>query len=193
MSTWQSPDHLIWIDLEMNGLEPERHTILEIATIVTDSNLVVLEEGPVFAVQHPDSIVDAMDDWNITHHTDSGLIKRVLASEVTMGEAEQRTLDFVAKYTVPGKSPLCGNSIGQDRRFLRKYMPTLHAHFHYRSIDVSSFKEMIRRWYPSMSPFYKNNAHLALDDIRESIAELRYYRRNAFIPPAADDADTKTA
>lgn len=175
---------LIWIDLEMTGLDPATDTIIEIATIVTDGDLNTIAEGPVFAIHHPASVLEAMDAWNTTHHTASGLVKRIQESSVDMQRAEQETLAFLQQHTEHRGSPLCGNSIGQDRRFLRKYMPTLHKHFHYRSVDVSSIKELVKRWYPPrfQAPA-KKEAHLALDDIRESIEELRHYRSAVFIDP----------
>jgi oligoribonuclease len=178
-----SPDesHLVWMDLEMTGLYPDRDTILEIATIVTTRELEVIAEGPVIAVHQPASTLEAMDDWNRQHHGDSGLTARVLASQVSMTEAEQRTLAFVRNHSPPAASPLCGNSIYQDRRFLARYMPKLEGHLHYRNVDVSTVKELVRCWYPDgpEAP-EKKHAHLALDDIRESIEELRFYRRQFF-------------
>lgn len=169
------------MDLEMTGLYPDRDTILEIATIVTTRELEIIAEGPVIAVHQPASTLDAMDDWNRQHHGDSGLTARVLASQVSMTEAEQRTLTFVRDHSPPSASPLCGNSIYQDRRFLARYMPELEGHLHYRNVDVSTVKELVRCWYPDgpEAP-EKKHAHLALDDIRESVEELRFYRRQFF-------------
>lgn len=175
--------NLIWIDLEMTGLIPERHRIIEIATLVTDSNLKVLAEGPVFAVKQSDEELAAMDEWNTTQHGKSGLTRRVRESVVSEAEAEQRTLEFLAQWVPAGKSPICGNSICQDRRFLARWMPKLERHFHYRNLDVSTLKELCARWAPQvMGGFTKESTHLALDDIRDSVAELRYYREH-FIRP----------
>ena len=174
-------DNLVWVDLEMTGLNPETEQIIEIATIVTDSELNVLAEGPVLAINQPEALLSAMDEWNTTHHTQSGLVKRVRESEYDLSRAEQETLEFLADYVDPGHSPMCGNSIGQDRRFMVKGMPTLEAWFHYRNIDVSTIKELVRRWKPDvMDGFSKKSTHLALDDIRESIQELSYYRKTVF-------------
>lgn len=175
--------NLVWIDLEMTGLDPRHCTILEIATIVTDSNLNILDIGPNLAIHQPDPILEGMDAWNTTHHTASGLYTRVQESQVTMEEAERQTLDFIKRFSRHREAPLCGNTIGQDRRFLDAYMPSLEAHLHYRNIDVSSIKELVTRWYPeSYLPPRKKTAHLALEDIKESIEELRYYQRAIFIP-----------
>jgi oligoribonuclease len=174
-------EHLVWVDLEMSGLDPERHTILEIATIVTDNDLRVVAEGPVRAIHQPEPVLSAMDDWNREHHAASGLTERVRASTHSMAEAERETLAFVQRYCSARSSPLCGNSVHQDRRFLVRYMPTLDAYLHYRNIDVSTVKELVRRWYPSgVQAPEKRHAHLALDDIRESIDELRFYRQHVF-------------
>jgi oligoribonuclease len=177
----QSDHHLVWMDLEMTGLDPEHDTILEIATLITSADLDVVAEGPVLAVHQSPEVLAAMDEWNREHHTASGLTARVLASTVRTDEAEARTLEFVRRYCPQRVSPLCGNSIYQDRRFLARYMPALESYLHYRNIDVSTVKELVRRWYPNgAQPPEKKHAHLALDDIRESIAELRFYRDNFF-------------
>ena len=174
-------DNLIWVDLEMTGLDPDSDTVIEIATIVTDANLNILAEGPVRAIQCEQSLLDGMDEWNQTHHGASGLLKRVQASEHSMRDAEVDTIDFLQQWITAGKSPMCGNSICQDRRFMVRTMPELEAFFHYRNIDVSTIKELVRRWQPDIaSSFRKKNTHLALDDIRESIVELRVYREKVF-------------
>lgn len=177
----RSDKHLVWMDMEMSGLDPEREGILEIATLITTDELELVAEGPSLAIRQPRELIEAMDAWNTQHHGASGLTQRVLTSEVTLEAAESATLDFVRQYCVARMSPLCGNSIYQDRRFLARYMPTLEAYLHYRNIDVSTVKELVRRWYPGgVAPPEKKHAHLALDDIRESIAELRFYRRHYF-------------
>lgn len=175
----QDPSHLIWIDLEMTGLDPDNDLIIEIATIVTDKNLNILAQGPVLAVHQSDTALAAMDDWNQHHHGQSGLIKRVKASTIDDAEAEQQTLEFIKQWVPERVSPICGNSIGQDRRFLYRYMPTLEAYFHYRNIDVSTLKELAARWAPHVRDgFKKQSSHQALNDIIESIEELRYYREH---------------
>jgi oligoribonuclease len=174
--------HLVWIDLEMTGVDPENDVILEIATIVTDDNLEVLAEGPTIAICYPESVLSSMDDWSRRHHQASGLIDRVKASSYDCQRAEQKTLEFLGIHCQERQSPLCGNSIWQDRRFLVKYMPELHEFLHYRNIDVSTIKELVKRWFPSLPPFQKQKAHLALMDIKESINELKYYRQTVFLP-----------
>ncbi|MBX9445389.1 oligoribonuclease [Dickeya chrysanthemi] len=172
-------NNLIWIDLEMTGLDPERDRIIEIATLVTDANLNILAEGPTLAVHQSDSQLALMDEWNVRTHTASGLVERVKASAYDDRAAELETLRFLQQWVPAGKSPICGNSIGQDRRFLFRYMPELEAYFHYRYLDVSTLKELARRWKPEMlTGFKKRNTHQALDDIRESVAELAYYREH---------------
>jgi len=171
-------NRLIWLDLEMTGLDTDTDSIIEIATIITDSDLNELAEGPVFAIVHPRSVLEGMDGWNTEHHQASGLWNRVLESQASMNQAEQGTLDFLAQWTEQGSSPLCGNSICQDRRFLHRLMPGLERWFHYRNLDVSSLKELAGRWSPGiLEGLVKQNRHEALSDIRESIEELRYYRR----------------
>ncbi|MBL1272537.1 MAG: oligoribonuclease [Oceanospirillales bacterium] len=173
--------HLVWIDLEMTGLDPEKERIIEMATIITDSELNLVAEGPVVAINQPDSLLDAMDEWCTRTHGESGLTKRVRESKVSEAEAEQQTLAFLKEYMEKGESPLCGNSIGQDRRFLVKYMPELEHFFHYRNLDVSTVKELARRWRPDvLEGVKKQGSHLALDDIRDSINELRHYREHFF-------------
>ena len=174
-------ENLVWIDLEMTGLDPQSCVILEIATIVTDKELNVLAEGPVIAVHQSDELLNGMDEWCTKTHGESGLTQRCKESKYSVLDAERATLAFLREYVGPGQSPLCGNSIGQDRRFLVKYMPELEAYFHYRNIDVSTIKELVRRWQPKlMDGFSKKGVHLALDDIRESIQELKYYRETVF-------------
>jgi oligoribonuclease len=173
----QSPDNLIWIDLEMTGLKPETDLILEIATIVTDKHLQVLAEGPVFAIHQSDETLAAMDDWNLKQHGSSGLMSRVRVSRTDAAKAERETLQFLEAWVEPGRSPMCGNSICQDRRFLARHMPALERYFHYRNLDVSTLKELAQRWAPHIAQgLQKASSHLALDDVRESIRELEYYR-----------------
>lgn len=174
-------ENLVWMDLEMTGLDPEVERILEVATIITDSTLNVIAEGPVFYVSQPQSLLDAMDEWNTSHHTASGLVDRVKQEGVSEAEAEAQTLAFIQQYAGPGQAPLCGNSISQDRRFLVKYMPALEGYLHYRNIDVSTIKELAERWRPDVhAGVVKQGSHRALDDIRESISELQHYRAHFF-------------
>lgn len=169
--------NLIWIDLEMTGLDTNTDHIIEIATIVTDASLNTVAEGPVFAIHQPAEVMAAMDEWNTRQHGQSGLTERVLNSTVTLAEAERATIEFLQQHVDPGTSPMCGNSICQDRRFLAREMPELERFFHYRNLDVSTLKELMKRWRPDLADgIKKSGTHLALDDIRESIAELRYYR-----------------
>lgn len=170
---------LIWIDLEMTGLDTARDSILEIATVVTEADLNPIAEGPVLAIHHPDAVLEAMDDWNRRQHKRSGLIERVRASNITLAEAEKRTLAFLGQHLGPAQSPMCGSSICQDRRFLARLMPRLETFFHYRNLDVSTLKELAVRWAPEVaSAFRKRSAHLAMEDIHDSIRELRYYREH---------------
>jgi oligoribonuclease len=175
--------NLVWIDMEMTGLDPQTDQILEIASLVTDGELNILAEGPNLAIHQPEEALAAMDDWNKTHHGQSGLLDRVRASQETVATAERRTLDFLAPWCPPRSSPLCGNSVCQDRRFISRLMPELDRFLHYRLIDVSTVKELTLRWYPSLPPIKKKETHLALADIRESVEELRYYRSQVFLPP----------
>ncbi|WP_448553894.1 oligoribonuclease [Thalassotalea montiporae] len=173
--------NLVWLDLEMTGLEPEHDVILEIATIVTDSQLNVLAEGPVFAIHQSDDVLDNMSEWCIEHHGKSGLTERCRQSTTDLATASAATIEFISQYVPKGKSPMCGNSIGQDRRFINKYMPEFEDYFHYRNLDVSTVKELARRWKPEvLDKVEKTGAHLALDDIRESIEELKVYKANFF-------------
>lgn len=171
--------NLVWLDLEMTGLNPETEVIIEIATIVTDAHLNVLAEGPVFAIHQSESRISQMDAWNTKQHNQSGLVERVRKSSVCEAEAEHATVDFISQWVSKGKSPLCGNSICLDRRFLVRYMPKLADFFHYRNLDVSTLKELVMRWEPKLlKGREKESKHLALDDIKESIAELMYYREH---------------
>jgi len=172
----QSADNLIWVDLEMTGLDPQKDYIIEIATIVTDSELQVVAEGPVMAVHVEETALAAMDDWNKRQHGKSGLIERVRNSRTGIAEVERATLEFVTQHVPPKSSPMCGNSICQDRRFMARLMPGLEAYFHYRNLDVSVLKILVNRWARDKEQFTKESSHLALDDIRDSISELRFYR-----------------
>lgn len=176
-----SAQNLVWIDMEMTGLDPEQNVVLEIATIVTDKDLNVLAEGPVIAIHQSEAELAKMDEWNVNTHTNSGLVTRVKASEHDEARAVAETLDFIRQWVPERTSPLCGNSIGQDRRFMVKHMGELEAFFHYRNVDVSTIKELVRRWQPELlDQFTKRGTHMALDDIRESIAELQFYRGHVF-------------
>ncbi len=173
--------HLAWIDLEMTGLLPDQDHVIEIASIVTTADLEIIEEGPVIAIHHPDSVLDAMNDWCKVQHGKSGLTGRVRQSSISLAEAERQTIDFLSRHIPSGKSPICGNSICQDRRFLAVHMKELEGFFHYRNLDVSTLKELARRWAPAvLESVKKRESHLALDDIRESIAELKVYREKLF-------------
>lgn len=179
-------NNLIWIDLEMTGLDPKKERIIEIATIVTDSQLQIVEEGPVFAIHQSNDLLDAMDSWNTKQHHGSGLVTRIQASSITEADAELATIAFLKQYVPAGVSPMCGNTVYQDRRFLHAYMPELEKYFHYRLIDVSTLKELALRWAPHVyGGIKKESKHLAMDDIRESIEELKYYRAQFLIPEAS--------
>lgn len=176
--------NLVWIDLEMTGLNPDTDRIIEIATVVTDAHLNILAEGPVLAIHQKDIVLNAMDEWNTRQHGQSGLTERVRRSKISEAEAEAQTIEFLSRFVDPKKSPICGNSICQDRRFLYRTMPKLEAFFHYRNLDVSTVKELARRWYPDLlQRFTKKSTHLALDDVKDSIEELRYYRQYFFKLP----------
>ncbi len=177
----QNPNNLVWIDLEMTGLDPDTDVIIEMATIVTDANLNTIAEGPVFAIHQSDTILATMDEWNTRQHGGSGLTARVKASAIDTREAERQTIEFLSQYLPAKTSPICGNSICQDRRFLYRHMPELEQFFHYRNLDVSTVKELVKRWAPELvDGFAKKGSHLALDDIRDSIRELQYYREHFF-------------
>ena len=179
----QDATNLVWIDLEMTGLDTQTDRIIEIATIVTDASLNILAEGPMIAIHQPDAVLAAMDEWNTTQHAGSGLTRRVRESRVDEVQAERLTLEFLSNYVPANASPMCGNSICQDRRFLARCMPELERFFHYRNLDVSTLKELARRWSPAVAAgFVKQATHLALDDVRDSIRELQYYRERLFKP-----------
>ena len=180
MKANKSDNNLIWVDLEMTGLDPEKEKIIEIATIITDSDLNIIAEGPNIAIHQSNELLDKMDEWNVNQHTSSGLMDAVKTSIISDKEAELETLDFISKYVPAGKSPMCGNTVSHDRRFLSKYMPQLEAYFNYRHIDVSSVKEVITRWSNNAQAYEKNSCHRAQDDIRESINELRFYKKEFF-------------
>ena len=173
-----SSNFLAWIDLEMTGLNPEKHHIIEIACLVTDSNLEIVEEGPEIAIKQPPEILNLMDEWNVNQHSSSGLISKIKESSIDLSQAQEIALGFFQKHIRQHKSPLCGSSISHDRRFLIKHMPKLANHFHYRHIDVTSFKEVIKRWHPDQEEFKKKSNHRAMDDIKESVQELKFYREN---------------
>jgi len=173
------------MDLEMTGLDPEKHVIIELASIVTDAHLRIIAEGPTITIHHPSKVLSGIDEWSRAHHHASGLLNRVAESTTDTRDAELETMAFLSAHCDPGECPLCGNTIWQDRRFLAKHMPELERFFHYRIIDVSSVKELARRWYPDLPPYPKKKAHLALEDIKESIEELLYFRRIIFLAPEA--------
>ena len=171
---------LVWIDLEMTGLDPEKMVIIEIASVITDDNLNVIAEGPNIAINYPDDILSGMDEWSMTYHSASGLLDRVRSSRYNCLQAEKETLKFLQLHCKKDKSPLAGNSVWQDRRFMARHMPELEGFFHYRIVDVSSIKELVLRWYPTLPPYEKKKSHMALEDIYESINELKYYREHVF-------------
>jgi oligoribonuclease len=172
------PNNLVWIDMEMTGLQPDSDRVIEIAMLVTDPQLNVLATGPVLVVHQPDSVLEAMDSWNRSTHAKSGLIEKVRASTLTEADAERQALEFLAAHVPASASPMCGNSICQDRRFLARWMPRLEAHFHYRNLDVSTLKELVKRWKPDLKSFAKEGKHEALADILESLEELKFYRKS---------------
>ncbi len=174
------PAPLVWVDMEMSGLDPESCAILEVAVLLTDGDLNEIAAGPEIVVHQPAAVLEAMDEWNTTHHGNSGLTARVQASTVNVAEAERAVLAFLEAHTAKGRSPLAGNSVHQDRAFIDRYMPALGEYLHYRNVDVSTVKELAKRWYPELPPFEKQEAHRALSDIRESLAELRHYREKIF-------------
>ncbi len=176
-------NNLIWIDLEFSGLDFKKDRIMEIAVLVTDEQLNILAKGPNLAIKTPKEILENMDRWNLEHHGETGLIKKCLKSKITMEDAEKKVLDFLKEWSAEGQSPLCGNSVGQDRRMLYKDMPELEKWFHYRIIDVSTIKELTQRWYPKLKRFKKVGAHSALSDIEESLEELKYYKKKVFKKP----------
>jgi oligoribonuclease len=187
-------NRLVWVDMEMTGLDPFNDKIIEVAVVVTDSELNVLEEGPVLAIHQSDERLAGMDAWNTSTHGKSGLTARVKESTIDEAQAEELLIEFLAKYIGPGKSPMCGNSICQDRRFMAKYMPKLEAYFHYRNLDVSTLKELCKRWNPNMArKFIKKTKHTALADIHESIDELRFYREHFIVPPEVKTAPAAPA
>ena len=181
MKTLQSKDNLVWIDLEMTGLDPDKERIIEIATLVTDSDLNIIAEGPNLVISQRSELIDAMDEWNQKQHGSSGLIEQVNQSDITEQVAEIETLDFISKYVGEKVSPMCGNTVSHDRRFLSKYMPRLESYFNYRHIDVSSFKEVAVRWMNEAQVYEKKGSHRALGDIKESLEELRFYKK-LFMP-----------
>jgi oligoribonuclease len=188
MSTTRKNDRLVWVDMEMSGLQPETDRILEIAMIVTDGDLNIVAEGPVLVLHQQDAILNGMDAWNKGTHGKSGLIDKVKASTLTESEAEAQCIAFLKQHVKAGISPMCGNTIHQDRRFMNRYLPKLEAYFHYRNIDVSTVKELCKRWHPEIAKgFSKQQAHTALADIIESVEELRYYREKVFTPTVGNE------
>lgn len=175
-----SENNLIWIDLEMTGLDTDHDLIIEIATIVTDPQLNILAEGPILAIYQADEILNQMDEWNTRQHNQSGLVERIRKSPYSVADAERLTLEFLEKFVPQGLSPMCGNSICQDRRFMHRLMPKLETYFHYRNLDVSTIKEIMTRWAPKKESYIKESTHLAMDDIRDSISELKFYREHVF-------------
>ncbi|MEX0732915.1 MAG: oligoribonuclease [Aquisalimonadaceae bacterium] len=183
----QSADNLIWIDLEMTGLDTDNDRIIEIATVITNSQLTILAEGPVIAINHGEDVLQEMDAWNTKQHTQSGLVDRIRRSNHTEADAERETLAFVSQWVPPNVSPMCGNSICQDRRFMHRLMPALEKYFHYRHVDVSTLKELAMRWAPDMArEFKKSSTHLAMDDVKDSIRELRFFRERFMRVPDQD-------
>ena len=176
----EAEERLVWIDLEMTGLDVTKESIIEIATVVTDGELNIIAQGPNLAINVEESLLAGMDEWNTSHHPSSGLVERVRQAGVSIEEAEERTLQFLQEWVPEGRAPLCGNSVWNDKKFMEKEMPKLVEHLHYRMIDVSTVKELARRWYPEVGRYEKKGAHLALDDILESIEELRYFRSKVF-------------
>ena len=176
----EDSQRMVWIDLEMTGLDVTKESIIEIATVITDSELNILAQGPNLAISVPDELLEGMDDWNTTHHNKSGLVDRIRTEGVSLADAEQSTLEFLKAWVEPNSAPLCGNSVWNDRRFLAKEMPLIANYLHYRMVDVSTVKELARRWYPNVKRYRKKSSHLALDDILESIEELRYFRNEIF-------------
>lgn len=183
--SFKSSDNLVWLDMEMSGLSVEENVVLEVAVVITDGKLNILAESPSYAIFQPEAELKKMDKWNVTTHTKSGLLERVKASQYTIEAVEKELLELIKQFTLKSKAPLCGNSIHQDRKFMAKYMPTLEEYLHYRNLDVSTLKELAKRWYPAIcKEFIKHNKHEALADIHESINELKFYREKLFIPTA---------
>jgi len=180
---YQHQDLLVWVDLEMTGLDPQEHVIIELACVLTDPSLKVVAEGPHIVIHYPDEILQKADEWSYEHHSKSGLLDLSRRSSIDLKTAEEEIVEFLAQYIKPKTSPLCGNSVWQDRRFLIKYMPKFESFLHYRIVDVSTIKELVRRWYPTLPEFKKKKSHNSLADIYESIAELMYYREHVFVRP----------